>query len=170
MFYYFKNDDPKIVFVPQKHKDIIEKIYANLGITNRTLNTVINAKATSKDEAGIIETKVDIYSCAHISIKEYGKDIIVNIRHSLKAFCLNRIETIYLYMPLDCPETSELCDDFERMGFFFCGIKPGKEYKEWLVFQYLNNQIYPYKNLQFASEFGKVLMLYIQSEDPNLKT
>jgi serine/threonine-protein kinase RsbW len=170
MFYFFKNDDPKKVFVPQKHKNIIEKIYANLAITNRTLNTVINEKSIFKVGAGIIETKVDSYLCAHIFIKEYGKDIIVNIRHSLKAFCLNRIETIYLYMPMDCPETSELCADFESMEFFFCGIKPGKGYKEWLVLQYLNNQIYPYENLKFASEFGKELMLYIQSEDPNLKT
>jgi serine/threonine-protein kinase RsbW len=169
MFYYFKNNDPKVVFVPRKHKNIIEKIYANLGIANRILNTVFNGKAVSKNEAAIIETKVDLYFCAHIYIKEYGNDSIVNIRHSLKAFCSNRIETIYLYMPLDCPETSELCGDFEGMGFFFCGIKPGKGYQEWLVLQYLNNQIYPYEKLQFASEFGKELMLYIQSEDPNLK-
>jgi anti-sigma regulatory factor (Ser/Thr protein kinase) len=167
MFYYFKNDNSATIFIPEKHKKMIEEIYSNLGIPNRTF-AVSNEKFISANDAGVLEIKTDSYSCAHIFIKEYGRDTFLGIQHSLKTFCLNRFETIYLYMPLDCPETSGLCGDFENIGFFFCGIKPGKMNKEWLVFQYLNNQIYPYENLQFCSEFGEKLSAYVQSEDPNV--
>jgi anti-sigma regulatory factor (Ser/Thr protein kinase) len=166
MYYYFNNSIPRTVFVPEKHKTIIGKIYLNHSVTNRTLISVSKEKMTLNDEDGVLETNTDPYSCAYIYIVKYGRDTIENIKKTLKAFCLNRLETIYLFMPLECPETSGLCSDFEKSGFFFCGIKPGKANREWLILQYLNNQIYSYENLQFCSEFGRELMVYIQSEDP----
>ena len=35
------------------------------------------------------------------------------------------------------------------------------------VHEYLNNQIYPYEKLQFASDFGRSLAKYVQACDPN---
>jgi hypothetical protein len=55
------------------------------------------------------------------------------------------------------------------MGFFFAGIQPGFDDNDWLVLQYLNNQIYPYETLSFATDFGKSLADYVKACDPNLK-
>ncbi len=166
MFYYFKDNKNKNIFVPEKHKNIIGKIYKNLGISNRILE-ISNRKNISTEETAIIEIHKDAHFCAHIHICKYGKDVKENIHHTLKTFCINRIETVFLYVPLDCPETSELCNDFENMGFFFCGIKPGKGHREWLILQYLNNQNYNYESLVFCSEFGEMLLKYIKENDPS---
>ena len=85
----------------------------------------------------------------------------------LKDLCLQRIETIYLNLPLNSPHTAELTHEFEGMGFFFCGIMPGSEGRDQLILQYLNNQVIDYGQIQVNTEIGQKLLAYIKRHDPN---
>ena len=164
---YFNISRCEKVFVPYHHHEMIAKIFSNIGIEVQLYETATAGSNNITDKMSVIETTGDAYSCVHIFVKQFGNDILRNVNKSLKTSCINRVETIYIYLPLDCPETSFLCNDFETMGFFFGGLQPGKEGKTWLLLQYLNNQKYEYDKLHFCSAFGEELMQYIKKYDPN---
>jgi hypothetical protein len=116
-----------------------------------------------------IEVLSDNYGCSHIYIRNYGRDVKSVIESTLKSHCVNRVESIYLYLPIESQASAVYCAEFETLNFFFGGIVQAKNNKDFLMLQYLNNQIYPYESLQFCSEFGTELMKYIQSKDPNIE-
>lgn len=166
---YFKIYRYEKVFVPIHHSDMIAKIFSNIGTEVKLYETATVENNKGPEKMSVIETKGDAYSCVHIFVQQFGNEIIKNVNKTLKASCINRVETVYLYLPLDCPETSFLCSDFESMGFFFGGLQPGKEGKTWLMLQYLNNQKYNYEKLCFCSAFGQELMEYVKKHDPNIE-
>lgn len=148
---------------------MIGKIFLNIGAEVQSYETATARNNIGVERTSVIETKVDAYSCGHIFVKQFGNDILRSVSKTFRAYCVNRYETIYLYLPLDCPETSYLCSDFEAMGFFFGGVRPGKNDKTWLLLQYLNNQKYAYEKLCFCSGFGQELMEYSRNHDPNFE-
>lgn len=167
MFTYFSDDTAKTLYIPEKHRIIIEKTYANLGITQRDFVSKGGNRPTEKNE--ITEIKTDQYGGASIYIRVYGAKTVHSVLQSVKMLCASRIESIYLYLPLECPETITSTNPFEKAGFFFSGIRPGKNKSEWLVLQYLNNQVYPYHELRPGSPFGQELVDYVGAADPNGK-
>jgi serine/threonine-protein kinase RsbW len=169
MCMFFKFFSPDKIFVPYHHCDMIAKIFSNIGIEVKSFETASAENCNVTDKMSVIETIRDVYSCVHIFVKQFGYDIISIVNKTLKNSCINRMETIYLYLPLDCLETSFMCSDFETMGFFFGGLQPGKDCKTWLLLQYLNNQKYDYEKLNFCSTFGNELLEYIKKYDPNIE-
>lgn len=164
---YFNIFQLEKVFVPSHHHEMIARIFANISAEVQLYITAAAENDNKGESMSVIETKADAYSCAHIYVKQYGTDILKNVNKTLKAFCVDRVETVYLFLPLDCPETSYLCSEFEDLGFFFGGVRPGRDRETWLLLQYLNNQKYAYEKLVFCSDFGKELMEYIRNHDPN---
>lgn len=155
----------KIVYLPYRHRKILKEIYDHTGVSPEyrpTAKKFMPQRAQTK-----IQVKTDTYLSAKIYLEIYGEDALARIGITLKSLCVSRVETIYLNLPLNKPETAFLCSNFEEMGFFFSGVQPGFDDNDWLVLQYLNNQIYPYEKLQFASDFGRSLVKYVQSCDPN---
>ena len=154
----------KEIFAPEHHKEMIRDIYTNLGIEVNTTDSITMPTVPS---SGHLESKTDAYLAAHIFVHTYGADVVDEVKKTLKAFCLSRVETVYLYLPLDEAPTALHCADFEALGFFFGGIRPGHGTRDWLLLQYLNNQRYPYSLLKFCSPFGERLARYIAALDPS---
>ncbi|MGE4553731.1 MAG: hypothetical protein AB7D57_11500, partial [Desulfovibrionaceae bacterium] len=94
-------------------------------------------------------------------------DTVARVRRLLRQWRLDRLETEYLYLPLLQPATAALCRDFEAMGFFFSGLRPGRQGRDWLALQFLNNQRYDYGPLQAATDFGRELVEYVRQRDPD---
>ncbi|MEI6764619.1 MAG: ATP-binding protein [Bacteroidota bacterium] len=164
---FFKTRQHKNVFAPPHHRDMITKILKNIGVDIELCETAAKPNGNDSEMNSAIETKSDAYLCGHIFVKQYGNDIQKRISKTLKAYCVSRIETVYLYLPLDSPETAQQCSAFEALGFFFGGLRPGNDGSIWLLLQYLNNQKYDYESLRFCSPFGQELMDYIRNLDPN---
>jgi len=117
-------------------------------------------------EISEIEEKTDANRTAHIVLRRYGQDGISRLRAVVRRHCLDRQETLYLYLPLFDPATAHFCPRCEELGFFFAGLKPGPEGADWLVLQYLNNQRYDYGLLQAATSFGQEIIEYVRNCDP----
>ncbi|MGA2401496.1 MAG: hypothetical protein ABSG91_07290 [Syntrophobacteraceae bacterium] len=113
-----------------------------------------------------MERKADNYHAGHIFIQGYGRDTVLQVRTSLRRWQLDRLETIYLYLPLLQASTAGLCASFEEMGFFFSGLRHGRRGEDWLVLQYLNNQRYEYGLLKTATSFGREMIDYVRERDP----
>jgi len=166
MYLPLKSVETKNIYVPTHHAEMIPRIYGNLGIK-------VNISTADKyqipgNELTEIEVLSDDYGCSHIYIRNYGSDVKAVIESTLRSHCVNRVESIYLYLPIESQASAVYCAEFESLHFFFGGIVQTKNNMDFLMLQYLNNQVYPYESLQFCSEFGKELMTYIRSKDPNI--
>lgn len=164
MYKPLNNEYHKTVFAPAHHRKMIEEIYDNTGVLP---NFIPFEDDAISEELTSLQLKTGSYLSSHIYINTYGQDSIYKVNKTLRTLCVDRIETIFLYLPLKESATAKLCQAFEDMGFFFSGIRPGFDENDWLILQYLNNQVYQYENLQFASDFGRHLLRYIESHDPN---
>ncbi len=155
----------KTIYAPKHHCEMIARIFENVAqpvniITEYPINSAENDLAE-------IEVSADSYGCSHIYLKQYGKDAKGHIDKTLKSMCVNRIESIYLYLPLESVETIYYCKKFELLQFFFGGVIFKKDNKEYLLLQYLNNQVYQYNTVSVFSDFGKELLQYVHKHDPN---
>jgi serine/threonine-protein kinase RsbW len=167
MYLSLKPKQIKDIYPPEHHKEMVSKIFENIG---QPVN-IITDNIRNKPEKEQSEIKVfsDSYCCSHICIKKYGDDSKTVVENALKSICVSRIETIYLYLPLEIPETSFYCAEFEALQFFFGGIVQDRNNKDYLMLQYLNNLVYPYNTIETFSDFAKELVLYIKDQDPNQK-
>ncbi len=114
-----------------------------------------------------MDDRSDSQLCGHLVVRRWGRDILRRVTEGLRRWCLDRLETIYLYLPLIEPATAVHCGDLEELGFFFAGMIPGPSGSDYLVLQYLNNRRYDYSLLQAATPFGKELIRYVRTCDPH---
>ncbi len=160
----FKNGQRGRYHVPAQHRDMLALICGHLGIAAEFAAT---GETAVLPEQGALEQEVDHYQAGHIHIVSYGQDSLARVRAILHGWCLDRLETIYLYLPLTQPATAVLTAHFEELGFFFAGLLPGSNGNDRLLLQYLNNQRYGYGELKAATCFGQQLLEYVRKLDPN---
>lgn len=165
MYLPLKVRKPMPIYAPIHHYEIISLLYENIGQPVKIISEPPQHKPET--ELADIEVSADSYSCSHIYINRYAKNITAIITKTLKSICVNRVESIYLYLPLDCPGTVKYCAEFESLQFFFGGVVQKKNRTDYLMLQYLNNQIYKYKNVNVFSDISGKLLEYIQKHDPN---
>lgn len=159
----FNSLQSRTYHAPGHHKPMIEKICHNIGVSACFAE---DHRDSTQPEHGQISEVPDKNQSNHVIIAAYGKDTTGQVSSILKKSCLDRTETIYLYLPLAHPSSSTHCSRFEDMGFFFSGVKMGMGGNDWLVLQYLNNQRYDYDSIKTYSQFGKELLDYVRSFDP----
>jgi len=162
---HFKHKN--ILYVPEHHRNMIEKIYKNLKekvkFNTQNISTI---KLPATLSIINVHTGKSYQQNATIEVKSYGSDIIQQINKTVKRLCLDKFEVIYLLLNLDDPMTANLTKEFESLGFFFAGIIPGANGGDKLEFQYLNNVLIDYDRIQLYSDFAKELLDYIKKRDP----
>jgi serine/threonine-protein kinase RsbW len=150
-------------YPPARHREMISKIIRHV---NMTVSFADSPGKIKLPDAGEIEERTDANQTGHIVLRRWGSDSESRVRSLLRRWCLDRLETIYLYLPLYEPATAVFCPAFEEMRFFFAGLKPGRAGEDWLVLQFLNNQRYDYRLLKAATPFGRELIAYVRACDP----
>ena len=153
-----------IYYLPPQHREMMDQICNNLGIAVTTTDC---SGLLDLPEQGALKQDVDHHQAGHILILSYGRDTLLQVRRIVRGWCLDRLETIYIYLPLQQPGTSCLTASFEELGFFFSGLKLGQGEDDKLVLQYLNNQRYDYSALKAATPFGQKLIDYVCMCDPD---
>lgn len=167
-FKYMTPPVPYELYAPEHHKEMIIKLYGNLGATHNF--RVPSAYEIQPDSPGAtIHSSVnELESCAEIFITSYGPDVILQIRRILRGFCVQHIAAINLFLKLTDPLTYRMTEEFEKMGFFFAGILPESLIGEALILQYLNNVDLDYGKILLVSDVAKELLAYISERDPNI--
>jgi serine/threonine-protein kinase RsbW len=148
---------------PAHHRNMLERICDNAGIKAAFAE---GREEVPLPEQGQLEQEKDNYQAGHIYIHGYGRDTLAQVQRRLRLWRLDRLETVFLYLPLLQPATADLCQAFEEMGFFFCGLRPGDSGQDRLALQFLNNQRQDYGQLKPASAFGQELIEYVRERDP----
>jgi len=153
-----------IYYLPPRHREMLRQICENLGVTVAFADCL---DLTDLPEQGALRQDVDHHQAGHISVLVYGRDTLLQVRRILRGWCLDRLETIYIYLPLQQPGTSYLTAYFEELGFFFSGLQIDQARDDKLVLQYLNNQRYDYSALKAGTLFGQKLIDYVCMCDPD---
>jgi anti-sigma regulatory factor (Ser/Thr protein kinase) len=162
-FLYLSRPEKLTLYTPDMHKEVVEKIYRSLGVSpqfgmlpNREIP--IPSKPTLKVwAAGTMPA-----GFAKITIASYGENTVQEVAARLKELCLKHYDVIGLNVTMLDPMSYHMIPEFERLGFFFSGVLPGKED---LMMQYLNNTVMDYSLIKLHSDIGKEILSYIKAQD-----
>ena len=149
------------LYLPKKHEEIIKKLLDQFD----TKNDYLPLPAEIETKESIIKTSLkNIFNVSYIKVDSFGSNVIRNIENKLRALCVHRVETIYLYLSLNDPATSFYLEEIENLGFIFSGICPQENGEVALIMQYLNNQSYDFEPLVINSDIGRELVNYVKNE------
>jgi len=163
LFQYVTLPEELTIYPPAHHTNMISGIYNHIGFKPEIkIADIQQAHDHHKSVVSVVTNQNSLVS--DIYIKTYGQDIVEEVNRIFKNICLHRMETIYLRMPLKDPFTAKYTVEFEKMGFFFCGVLPRSEGNDELILQYLNNYIIDYDLLQIGSDKGLEILEYIKQQ------
>lgn len=166
-FMYLNKPEHVRIFPPQRHKEMIRRLYTHVGVEPEIVNNPEIPPATGQS---VIRTETGgPEGFARIEVERFGEDVVSEVKSRLRDLCLKHFEVIHLRLDLFDPRTSSYVDDFERLGFFFSGILPGGRGGDALILQYLNNVPLDYDKINIDSELGRELLAYIKARDPSLR-
>jgi hypothetical protein len=164
-FKYIKETDGYKVFLPSRHKDMLEGIYGKLGI-KRSFASVDNLPAGQLPEESVIQLSIKpFHKTATIEVKENGADMEKRIKAKLFELENKGFNALYLDLNLKDPFTIEATERLEELGFFFSGLLPDYSDGDILRLQYYNTVV-DYDEIETYSPFAFELMNYIKGLDP----
>ncbi|MCJ2164306.1 MULTISPECIES: GNAT family N-acetyltransferase [unclassified Pseudodesulfovibrio] len=156
------------LYIPNHHRQMVERIYAHHGVSVSVGNTVTDAPPLSPESS--IWTMSDIKEgWTAFGVKEYGVDAAAQIADRLKHACAQGIFSVHLALPLGDPLTRTMAATFEDMGFFFAGVGPDDEGNENIILQYITATTVDYESIHVHSEFANEIKEYIKTCDPRVK-
>ncbi len=164
IIYYFKiNEEPeRTVYIPLQHTTIIKNIYEHIKLRRKFEKPTRKATFDLPQHAMVDIKVIPDRKIAFMNISRYGPDLKDLVRVHLKELCLNKIECIYIDLPLAHPLTCTFCTTLEYLGFFFAGLIPELHDGDILRLQYLNNVTVDPEQTIIISPFGRELFKYIQ--------
>jgi anti-sigma regulatory factor (Ser/Thr protein kinase)/GNAT superfamily N-acetyltransferase len=172
--YQALGEEPRrAIFPPVHHRSIIARIYRHLGLERELILPEVSLPGAEPGQppSGVprFDLSTGVVSALGLGLMEvvsYGPGIEQEVKDRLRDLCHEGIAVVYLKIPVGDPQTAVLCQRFEQWGFFFSGIQPRPDGKDFLCLQYLNGPRIDYDRLQIYSDFGQELVGYIRERDP----
>jgi anti-sigma regulatory factor (Ser/Thr protein kinase)/GNAT superfamily N-acetyltransferase len=166
-FKYFVDPDPRKLYTPDQHREMIIRLYKNIGVDAETISSNITE---AKKEHGVVEVKVHtLRSLAELLIFEIGNDTIPVLRHEMRKLFIDDIQVFELYLSLNDPMTPLIVPELEQMGYIFTSILPETNMGDALIMQYFNGVYVDYDQVVLVSELAQELLAYIKNNDPRAK-
>jgi anti-sigma regulatory factor (Ser/Thr protein kinase) len=168
-FNYLVPPETTRVCAPARHREILAKIYRNLGVPVKFLRP--GRAAGSGRLAVHFNPNINT---GFIQANRIGADTFPEIERACHDLCvLAGAAVVFLDLPLAQGGTPDLCDAAEAIGFFFSGVRPHFAADgDFLRLQYLNSTLDP-ERIHLASPFGRELLDYILKDkarvEPNRK-
>jgi anti-sigma regulatory factor (Ser/Thr protein kinase) len=159
-FKYLKPPGMSRICAPERHHEILRRIYDQLEIP------VEFKHPGPVDGAGLIEVHANsALGVGEIFVKQIGTETVAEVRQARRDLCdLAGAAAIYLQVPLSQSGAPELCHLVEQEGFFFSALYPGfAEDGDGLRMQYLNTQI-DFSRLQLNHSRARELLRYVEQE------
>jgi hypothetical protein len=157
-FKILKPAEPRIVYAPAAHAEILKRIYANLKIPAQF------REGEAAKGSGAMRTSVNrADATAMIDVLKIGADSAAALRQAIEDLRkLAHLGAIYVRLPLDDPGTPELCAVAESCGLFFSGAGPWMlDGRDALILQLPLTKI-DLSALTVVGDFGKELLVYIE--------
>ncbi|GAB6058413.1 hypothetical protein JCM31598_15300 [Desulfonatronum parangueonense] len=157
---YLVPPKPVAIRVPDRHKDMIAKIYAGLGKP-----VVFQSPAMCSGPGETMARISQTWGTADILVRRIGDNTPREINAHLRDILAQGIaEVIYLEIPLDQSGGEMVCREAELAGFFFAGLGPSSTGAgEALILQYLNTQL-DLSRPKVVTPLGKEILVYVAQQ------
>lgn len=161
---YFKpfKQRERTLFLPERHREVIQKIYAELAIPFQEGTK----EMMDQEEPGqVLSAYSSDWGFGEITVKRFGKLNLPEIKRSLYDLLYTmKAYVIFLYLPLEESDLSELIESLEKEKFFFSGIIPSyMDGKDVIKFQYLNGTI-DISKIEILGDHASELFAYVLQE------
>ncbi len=166
-FIYMQEPDAKTLYLPEKHSDIIQKLYKNINCNVHKFIMPDNKAVQLAAEAEILTSINELESCGEIFIHKIGENTVKEVRKITRNMCIKNVAAINLFLNLEDEATPFMADEIEKLGYFFAGILPESKIGDTLILQYLNNINFDYSKVTAYSDMAKEILAYIKEKDPN---
>lgn len=119
---YFKHlrpPEPRVVYLPDQHREICIRIYDRLGIVCDVgrPQPPVGGGALDLDYHDQLQRGV-------IRVRRVGSATVGEVVDAREALRRREAEALFVELPLSQPATVELCEQLEARGFCFSGIGP----------------------------------------------
>ena len=173
MFYfkYMAQPPPTIVYAPERHRPIIDRLYAALDLAAE-FRASSDAEAAAVPARGHLTVKLDRdWGFGEIHVEIAGEDTATEICQAKRDLVeTDSVEVIYLFLPLAQSATPALCAAAEAEGFFWSGVVPcAASDGDILCLQYLRATP-DFGLIQIAGPAGRALLDYVAAERTRLTT
>lgn len=163
VLFYLRLDETPLrpVYLPEAHREVLERIRRRAGLP-WDVRECPPGPAMELPERSRAEVRaVQDLGNGFIRVREIGRDLRDMLRTHVRVLCENRVECIYLDLPLSDPAAARSCPDLESLGFFFAGIVPDELHGGLLRLQLHNHVAFNAAEAVLASDFGRELFDYV---------
>ena len=161
---------PAKVYVPEVYQEIIETIYSRIRYERKFISENKKSKYSEKGNGHIKVSVRQDHNQGIITVDKYGEGTLEQIHFHLKQLCLERIDCIYVDLPLNKKGTGYIASRLRELGFFFGYVIPEYSDSDVLRLQYLNNVEISKEDIKTASEFGQYLLDTIMGDRSEVST
>ncbi|NLH23948.1 MAG: GNAT family N-acetyltransferase [Bacteroidales bacterium] len=163
-FRYFVQPEARGLYVPGQHREMIIRLFNNLGVSVDTLTPKYTKPASGPGRMEVVVHS--LRSLAEITIFEFGEGAIALLKQEMRKLFIDEIQVFELYLSLNDPLAPPMTTRLEELGFIFTGILPETQIGDALVMQYFNGVYIDYDQIVLVSELAQELLEYIKKNDP----
>jgi anti-sigma regulatory factor (Ser/Thr protein kinase) len=146
------------IYVPEVYQEIIETIYNRIGVKRKLISENKDSNYSKKGNGQMSVSIRSDHNQGIITVYKCGKNTLEEIRFHLKQLCLQRIDCIYVDLPLNNKGAGYIASRLRELGFFFGYVIPEYSDSDVLRLQYLNNVEISKEDIKTASPFGEELL------------
>jgi hypothetical protein len=148
-----------VIYAPAIYREILLKIYANLGVTVSFASP--SASVALESRTGI---KVNDRGYGLINFEQIGPNAAIELSQALRDVRALNARSVQLAAPLNDPGLPRLTDAARGFGFFFCGLGPAfLDGTDTFLLQLLTEPLDTGK-LQLLTELAKDLVSFIDRD------
>ena len=158
--------EPRELYIPDRHDQILASIYSNLGIPLRSRSSTA---IPSVDGNTVIKSILNpSRSLCEIHVSHYGGDFPGMLKQELRRIRQHEIQLVEMYLNLADDCTPWAVSEAETIGFFFTGILPETAEGDSIILQYFNGIQVEYDELVIDRPGTVKLLEYVKALDPTM--
>jgi len=158
MFTPILKSKPVKVYIPEVYQEIIETIYNRIGFERELISENKNSNYSEKGNGHMTVSIRSDHNQGIITVEKYRESTLEEIHFHLKQLCLQRIDCIYVDLPLNNKGAGYIASRLRELAFFFGYVIPEYSDSDVLRLQYLNNVEISKEDIKTASPFGEELL------------
>jgi anti-sigma regulatory factor (Ser/Thr protein kinase)/GNAT superfamily N-acetyltransferase len=163
-FKYLEPPEPRSVYLPAQHRQMLQSIYDELGVPVEEALTSVDLNVKSQTLLSVAIDKGR--SLCEIHVTQYGQDFTQVLKRELRRVRLSETQVVEMYLGLNDPAVEHCTQEAETLGFFFTGLLPETGQGDALVMQYMNGIQIEYNKLVIERAATRELLDYVARQDP----
>jgi serine/threonine-protein kinase RsbW len=151
---------PMTVFLPAPYRGLAQAIYDAIGIQRQCVSEHATNQGLPSSGHLTVSLRPD-HNQALLTVDTLGRDSLDSIRSHLHELRLQRVDCIYVDLPLAQEGAGAVGTGLRELGFFFGALIPEFGQGDVLRLQYLNNVDIVPADIHTASEAGRKMLAAI---------